>query len=62
MAKSRDEISHWAEYEYVLVNENLVQCEAELRAIIRAERLRRVRRPDLMGLVSRLNREFEGRI
>ena len=34
MAKSRDEISHWAEYDYVLVNENLPQCEAELRAII----------------------------
>ena len=34
MAKSRDEISHWAEYDYVLVNENLPQCEEELRAII----------------------------
>ena len=34
MAKSRDEISHWAEYDYVLINENLAQCEAELRAII----------------------------
>src|SRR4029078_609904 len=33
MAKSRDEISHWAEYDYVLVNENLVQCERELRAV-----------------------------
>ncbi len=62
MSKSRDEISHWAEYDYVLVNENLVQCEAELGSIIRAERLRRDRRPDLMALVTRLNREFEERI
>jgi guanylate kinase len=62
MAKSRDEISHWAEYDYVLINESLPQCEAELRAIIRAERLRRDRRPELMGLVRRLNREFEERL
>ncbi|MBP7000242.1 guanylate kinase [Amaricoccus sp.] len=61
MEKSRDEISHWAEYDYVLVNENLRQCESELRAIIRAERLRRDRQPGLMGFVTRLNREFEER-
>ncbi|MBB5222688.1 guanylate kinase [Amaricoccus macauensis] len=59
MQKSRDEISHWAEYDYVLVNENLAQAEEELRAIIAAERLRRERRPELVGLVRRLNREFE---
>ncbi len=62
MAKSRDEISHWAEYDYVLINANLAQCEAELRAVIAAERLRRDRRPDLVGLVRRLNREFEERL
>jgi guanylate kinase len=61
MARSRDEISHWAEYDYVLINENLAQCEAELKAIIAAERLRRERRPELVGLVRRLNREFEER-
>lgn len=62
MAKSHDEISHWAEYDYVLVNANLVQCEAQLRAIIEAERLRRDRHPDLMRLVARLNREFDERL
>ena len=62
MAKSRDEISHWAEYDYVLVNETLSTCEAELRAIIEAERLRRERRPDLMVLVNQMNREFEERL
>ena len=36
------------------------QCEAELRAIIAAERLRRDRRPELMGLVRRLNRGIRG--
>lgn len=62
MAKSRDEISHWAEYDYVLVNESLPVCEAELRAIITAERLRRDRHPELLGVVSRLNSEFEERL
>jgi guanylate kinase len=61
MEKSRDEISHWAEYDFVLLNEHLAQCEAELCAIIQAERLRRERRPDLMLLVKRLNTEFEER-
>jgi guanylate kinase len=62
MAKARDEISHWAEYDYVLVNENLMQCESELRAIIVAERLKRERRPGLDGLVAGLNREFDERL
>jgi len=61
MAQSRDEISHWAEYDYVLINERLATCEEELRAIIRAERLRRDRRPDLVEVVRRLNGEFDGR-
>jgi guanylate kinase len=62
MSKSRAEISHWAEYDYVLINENLPQCEAELLAIIRAERLRRDRRPELMDFVNGLNNEFEERL
>jgi guanylate kinase len=62
MAKSRDEISHWAEYDYVLINDNLPRCEDELQAIIRSERLRRDRRPELMALVTRMNREFEERM
>src|SRR5690606_28622961 len=47
MEKSRDEISHWAEYDYVLINEDLGRCEAELAAILTAERLRRERCPGL---------------
>lgn len=59
MAKSRDEISHWAEYDYVLVNKDLGACEAQLRAVITAERLRRDRQPGLMAQVRALNTEFE---
>ncbi len=61
MRKSRDEISHWAEYDYVLVNDDLEACEARLRSILSAERLRRLRQPYLAGHVQRLNVEFEDR-
>jgi len=61
MAQSRSEISHWAEYDYVLVNDDLARAEGELRAILTAERLRRDRNPALVPFVQSLNEEFEGR-
>jgi len=62
MRKARDEISHWAEYDHVLINDDLDRCEADLRAIIRAERLRRDRQTGLVDFVNGLNREFEERM
>ena len=61
MAKSRDEISHWAEYDYVLVNDELEQTFESLKTILVAERLKRDRQPQLTGFVHTLNREFEAR-
>jgi guanylate kinase len=61
MAKSRDEISHWAEYDYVLVNERLETAEDDLKSIVRAERMRRDRQPGLSDFVRGLNQEFEAR-
>lgn len=61
MEKSRDEISHWAEYDYVLVNEDIDIAEAELKVILSAERLRRDRQPALPDFVRGLNTEFETR-
>ncbi len=57
MAKSMDEISHWAEYDYVLVNDDLDRCFADLTAIITAERLRRTRRPGLIPFLRRLEED-----
>lgn len=59
MAKSRDEISHWDEYDYVLINDDIARAEAELRAIVQAARLRRIQRPGLDGFVQGLNAEFD---
>lgn len=61
MAKSRDEISHWAEYDYVLVNEDLDHATDALITIIRAERQRRERQPWLNDFVRGLNNEFSAR-
>ncbi len=61
MAKSRDEISHWAEYQYVLVNDDLPHTFNRLKGILEAERERRDRQPALADFVTSLNREFESR-
>lgn len=61
MAKSRDEISHWAEYDYVLVNDDLNQTFDRLKTILTAERLKRDRQPQLSAFVRSLNEEFEAR-
>ncbi|TBN41875.1 guanylate kinase [Paracoccus subflavus] len=57
MRKSRDEISHWAEYHYVLVNDDLDETEHRLRAILTAERLRRERQGELGRFVKALMEE-----
>lgn len=62
MRQSRDEISHWAEYDYVLVNKDLDETDAALRQIISAERLRRDRQPGLSDFVRGLNQEFAARL
>lgn len=61
MAKSEAEISHWAEYDYVLVNDDADTCEARLRTILTAERLRRDRQPWLTEFTRALNEEFRRR-
>jgi len=61
MLKSRDEISHWAEYDYVLVNDDIDVTFASLLTILSAERMRRDRQPGLSNFVRDLNREYAAR-
>jgi guanylate kinase len=51
MAKAADEMSHWAEYDYVIINRDLDQAFAEVKAILAAERLKRERQPGLSDFV-----------
>ncbi|MFM7655016.1 MAG: guanylate kinase [Paracoccaceae bacterium] len=61
MAKSQSEISHWAEYDYVIVNSDIDQAFNDLLTILQAERMRRDRQPGLAEFVRGLNREFDAR-
>ncbi|MCH9020702.1 MAG: guanylate kinase [Proteobacteria bacterium] len=54
MARAPGEISHWPEYDYVIVNTDLDESVASARAIIDAERLRRGRQTGLLDFVKRL--------
>jgi guanylate kinase len=54
MRRAASEIGHWGEYDYVLINEDMETCLAEVRSIIDAERLRRDRQPYLFDFVRRL--------
>lgn len=61
MAQSGDEISHWADYDYLIVNDEFDLAFDRLKAIVLAERQKRTRRPDLEVFVKGLNAEFEDR-
>ncbi len=58
MAEASNEISHWAEYDYVLINDDLDQCDRSISAILDAERLRRHRRVGLDTFVKRLRKHL----
>jgi guanylate kinase len=54
MAKAADEISHWAEYDYVIVNDDINMALAKIISILGAERLRRTRQIGLSQFVRSL--------
>jgi guanylate kinase len=54
LRNAAEEIQHWNEYDYVLVNRDLDKSFARVRAILTAERLKRVQMPDLEGFVAQL--------
>jgi guanylate kinase len=51
MAKAVDEMSHWAEYDYAVINRDLDQAFADVQAILAAERLKRDRQTGLSTFV-----------
>lgn len=52
------EIGHWAEYDYVVINDDLDHCFNEIRSILEAERLRRSRRPAVGAFAEALVEEL----
>lgn len=54
MRRAAAEIGHWAEYDYVLINNDVEKCTQAVRAIVASERLRRERQPYLLNFVREL--------
>lgn len=54
MERAKAEISHWAEYDYVVVNDDVDQCFVKVREILHAERMRRTRQTGLIPFVREL--------
>jgi guanylate kinase len=56
MAKAASEISHWPEYDYVIVNDDVDRAQARVLAILEAERARRTRLIGVGEFVAALTR------
>ena len=58
MAKAADEMGHWAEYDYVVINRDLDRAFGDVRAILAAERLKRERQTGLAAIVGGLQKKI----
>lgn len=54
MAEASADLSHWAEYDYVVINNDLNKSVQSVRSILQSERLKRTRQPGLVSFVSNL--------
>jgi guanylate kinase len=59
MSRATHEMSHWAEYDYIVINHNVDEAFAEVQSILKAERLKRERRTGLTNFVRALQRQLE---
>src|SRR5580698_1065335 len=59
MSRATHELSHWAEYDYIVVNHDVDAAFAEVQSILKAERLKRERRTGLTEFVRALQRQLE---
>src|SRR6201747_1986125 len=59
MSRASHEMSHWAEYDYIVINHDIDEAFAEVQSILKAERLKRERRTGLTEFVRALQRQLE---
>jgi guanylate kinase len=59
MSRASHEMSHWAEYDYIVINREIDAAFAEVQSILKAERLKRERRVGLTTFVRELQRQLE---
>ena len=54
MSKAKSEISHWIEYDYVIINQDLDKCSLEVLNILKAERKKRNRQKFIFDFIEKL--------
>ncbi len=59
MSRASHEMSHWAEYDYIVINHDIDAAFAEVQSILKAERLKRERRVGLVGFVRSLQAQLQ---
>jgi guanylate kinase len=59
MSRASHELSHWAEYDYIVINHEIEAAFAEVQSILKAERLKRERRIGLTAFVRELQRQLD---
>jgi guanylate kinase len=59
MSRASHEMSHWAEYDYIVINYEIDDAFAEVQSILKAERLKRERRTGLTTFVRKLQQQLE---
>ncbi len=59
MDRASHEMSHWAEYDYIVINHTIDEAFAEVQSILKSERLRRDRRTGLSQFVRNLQKQLE---
>jgi len=59
MSRASHELSHWAEYDYIVINHDVDAAFAEVQSILKADRLKRERRTGLTAFVRDLQRQLE---
>jgi guanylate kinase len=59
MSRASHEMSHWAEYDYIVINHNIDAAFAEVQSVLDAERLKRRRRTGLTTFVRQLQRQLD---
>lgn len=59
MSRASHEMSHWAEYDYIVINRSIEEAFGEVKSILKAERLKRNRRSGLTAFVRELQKQLE---
>ena len=54
LAQTANELTHWAEYDYIIINQDLDHSVKEIHNILNSERLKRIRQPQLSSFVQQL--------